>query len=130
MPEEIRLLQEPQLHQRKFDFYRSCNCVKGFCFTCLPRASAVHICRVHLSRASVVHICRVHLPRASVACVRHIFGSNASLCSRKSNSATFSSLMYKIFQIIESKLEIATFLSLISNSKIKIRHILASYAQT
>ena len=35
--------------------------------------------------------------------------------------------MYKIFQITESRIEIATFLSLISNSIIEIRHILASY---
>lgn len=103
MSKESQLLQELQLRQR-------------FCFTCLPRASATCICHVHLPRTSAVRIC-------------HIFGSNASLCSQKSNPATLSCLMYKIFQITESRIEIATFLSLISNSIIEIRHILASYAQ-
>lgn len=78
---------------------------------------------------SAACICRVRLPRASATCICHIFGSNASLCSQKSNPATLSCLMYKIFQITESRIEIATFLSLISNSIIEIRHILASYAQ-
>ena len=132
--------------QREVIFYRSCNCVRGFalhvCRVHLSRASTTCICRVHLSRASTTCICRVHLSRASTTCicrahlscasttcVRHIFGSNASLCSQKSNPATLSCLMYKIFQITESRIEIATFLSLISNSIIEIRHILASYAQ-
>ena len=103
MSKESQLLQELQLCQR-------------FCFTCLPRASATRVCHVYLPRTSAVRIC-------------HIFGSNASLCSQKSNPATSSCLMYKIFQITESRIEIATFLSLISNSIIEIRHILASYAQ-
>lgn len=103
MSKGSHLLQELQLCQR-------------FCFTCLPRASATRVCHVYLPRTSAVRIC-------------HIFGSNASLCSQKSNPATLSCLMYKIFQITESRIEIATFLSLISNSIIEIRHILASYAQ-
>lgn len=103
MSKGSHLLQELQLCQR-------------FCITCLPHASA----------ACVYH---VHLPRVSATCICHIFGSNASLCSQKSNPATLSCLMYKIFQITESRIEIATFLSLISNSIIEIRHILASYAQ-
>lgn len=78
---------------------------------------------------SAACICHTRLPRVSATCICRIFGSNASLCSQKSNPATLSCLMYKIFQITESRIEIATFLSLISNSIIEIRHILASYAQ-
>lgn len=78
---------------------------------------------------SATRVCHVYLSRVSATCICHIFGSNASLCSQKSNPATLSCLMYKIFQITESRIEIATFLSLISNSIIEIRHILASYAQ-
>lgn len=95
--------------------------------------SAACICRMRLPRAlphaSTTCICHMHLPRTSAVRICHIFGSNASLCSQKSNPATLSCLMYKIFQITESRIEIATFLSLISNSIIEIRHILASYAQ-
>lgn len=100
--------------QREVIFYRSCNCVRGF---------ALHVCRVRLPHASATCICHMHLPRTSAVRICHIFGSNASLCSQKSNPATLSCLMYKIFQITESRIEIATFLSLISNSIIEIRHI-------
>ena len=116
MSKESQLLQELQLRQR-------------FCFTCLPHASAACVYHVHLPHASTTCICHMHLPRTSAVRICHIFGSNASLCSQKSNPATLSCLMYKIFQITESRIEIATFLSLISNSIIEIRHILASYAQ-
>lgn len=87
--------------------------------------SAACVCHTRLPRVSATCICHVPLPCASAT----FFGSNASLCSQKSNPATLSCLMYKIFQITESRIEIATFLSLISNSIIEIRHILASYAQ-